>query len=99
MHVQVPFDPQPIFPALATAARSLAAGAQGGQVSRNLQEPLRHTAWLTEIEGWDALAFVDTCERCIEVPGLDHDVCRRITLAEWQLLFDFCCRSATGTAG
>jgi hypothetical protein len=42
---------------------------------------------------WDALAFIDFCERARRSPGSpEEDTARRIQLAEWQLLFDHCAR-------
>ncbi len=40
------------------------------------------------------MAFIDLCERCYDIAGPDHELCRRISLLEWQLLFDFSYRQA-----
>jgi hypothetical protein len=46
--------------------------------------------------GWDALAFVDLCERHRGSGSDDEMRCRRVQLREMQLLFDWCFRAATG---
>ncbi len=76
----------PIFPDLAEAAREVASGVSG----------LSHAAWLTDVTDWDAFRFIDLCESCYSTPGADQDLCRRVGLMEWQLLFDFCYQKAAG---
>ncbi len=76
----------PVFPALAAAAREIAQQA----------ESIERADWLRSIESWDPLAFIDLCETVYATPGPDHELCRRISLAEWQLLFDHSYRNATG---
>jgi hypothetical protein len=44
---------------------------------------------------WDAFAFVDACQAAVR-SGAGADVCRRIQQSEWELLFQFCFRRATG---
>jgi len=79
----------PVFEPLVVRARGMAAAAGG----------LRYAAWMTSVERWDPFAFVDTCRDCFDVPGPDHELCRRISLLEWQLLFDFSYRKATARSG
>jgi hypothetical protein len=45
---------------------------------------------------WDPFSFVDRCERARGSGTADEDLLRRVQLAEWQLLFDFCFRAAVG---
>jgi hypothetical protein len=45
---------------------------------------------------WDALAFVDRCEKERGTGSTAEEVCRRVQLREMQLLFDWCYRRATG---
>lgn len=76
----------PIFPALADAARALAADAQG----------LKRASWLADATSWDPFAFIDLCEACYSGKDADHALCRQVGLAEWRLLFDFSYRQAVG---
>lgn len=42
---------------------------------------------------WDPLAFIDYCEQARERPGSSQaQIACAVTLAEWQLLFDYCAR-------
>lgn len=42
---------------------------------------------------WDPFEFIEFCERARRRPGSpEEDAARRIQLAEWQLLFDYCAR-------
>jgi hypothetical protein len=47
---------------------------------------------------WDACAFVDLCESVVRGNSSDsiRDLCLDIQQAEWETLFDFCYRAATG---
>ena len=45
---------------------------------------------------WDPEAFVDRCERERGRGTPAESLLRRVQLLEWQLLFDFCFRTATG---
>ncbi len=45
---------------------------------------------------WDPFAFVDLCEAALSDRPEIEDLCRRIQLCEWRLLFDFCYRKAVG---
>jgi hypothetical protein len=74
----------PVFPEVAEAARELARDAP----------PLPETEFLSTQRDWDPFAFVDLCEaaRLGHVPA--EPLCRRIQLAEWRILFDYCYRQA-----
>lgn len=74
----------PVFPDLARNAGRLTAGG-GADVER-----------LTSGERWDPYAFVDLCRDCVSGRSDTTALCRRIQRLEWELLFDFCYRRATG---
>jgi hypothetical protein len=76
----------PVFGGLGQTAGEL-AGRAGS---------LEAAAWLREAEGWHPFRFIDTCRACLDKPGPDHDLCRRVSLTEWELLFDFAWRRALG---
>ncbi len=76
----------PIFAQLAEASAELA-----GQAKR-----LSKADWLADQQAWDPFAFIDLCEACYGDRGPDHELCRAVGLAEWQLLFDFSYRRAIG---
>ena len=44
---------------------------------------------------WDPFAFVDACQRAVRT-GEQVELCCALQQAEWELLFDFCYRSARG---
>ncbi|HEV7280308.1 MAG TPA: hypothetical protein VGN57_08865 [Pirellulaceae bacterium] len=48
---------------------------------------------------WDALAFVDLCERGYRDGGPAEDYARQVAREEWRLLFDDCFRRAIGEKG
>lgn len=76
----------PIFDLIPSRARGLAREA----------EPVGPAAYLETATQWDPMAFVDVCEQCYRTPGVDHELCRQVALAEWQLLFDYSYAQATG---
>ncbi|MBI4579972.1 MAG: hypothetical protein HY718_09740 [Planctomycetes bacterium] len=78
----------PVFPQVAEGARLLAASGSG----------LVRTAWLARVPRWDPFKFIDTCEAVYDTRGPDHDLCRRVGLAEWQILFGHSYRGALGAA-
>lgn len=45
---------------------------------------------------WDALSFVDLCERGYRDGGPVADFARQVAREEWRLLFDFCFQRAIG---
>jgi hypothetical protein len=65
--------------------------------ARQLQEQSGNAAaadYLRTQNAWDPFRFVDLCGRARR--GALAELCRRIQLREWELLFDFCLRRATG---
>ena len=45
---------------------------------------------------WSAEEFVDLCESSYDETAVCHEVCRQVQQVEWELLFDYCYRRATG---
>ena len=45
---------------------------------------------------WDASAFVDLCEACIDTGTDDEKLCEHVQMLEWHLLFAHCFRAAAG---
>lgn len=74
----------PVFPDLVRSAGRLTAGG-GADAER-----------LTSSGRWDPYAFVDLCRDCVSGRSDSAALCRRIQRLEWELLFDFCYRRATG---
>lgn len=74
----------PVFPDLARSAARLAAGS-GSDAER-----------LTAGGRWDPYAFVDLCQAYVSGRSDRAGLCRRVQRLEWELLFDFCYRRATG---
>lgn len=76
----------PVFPELVAAARELTQA----------EPPSRETEFLLRQTRWDPFAFIDLCEtaRLGHTPA--EPLCRRIQLAEWRILFDYCYRQAVG---
>jgi hypothetical protein len=74
----------PIFEPLAEAACRLTSEAKGVDRARVL----------ATCSPWNPFTFIDLCESVYATPGPDHDLCRQISLVEWQLLFDHCYRHA-----
>ena len=76
----------PIHEALSRSARALVRGtgadATLGAVAK----------------AWEPGAFVDLCEAANAGRNDAADLCRKIQEREWQLLFDYCYRRATGHA-
>ncbi len=71
-----------IFPALREAAIEIA----GAQMPEIQAEP-----------SWDPFHFIDACESVHQRPDAAVEkTLREIQRAEWQLLFDYCCRQAVG---
>jgi hypothetical protein len=78
----------PVFTPLCGAARDLAEAAA----------PLPAEArFLAQQSEWDPYRFVDLCEAARTGRSTAEALCRRIQLAEWRLLFDWCYRRAIGT--
>jgi hypothetical protein len=45
---------------------------------------------------WDPCKFIDLCQASARAGGLAEEACRLLQRREWELLFDFCYRSAVG---
>jgi hypothetical protein len=45
---------------------------------------------------WDPFAFVDRCEQAGPGDSPQAALCRQVQQREWELLFDYCYRQATG---
>jgi hypothetical protein len=43
---------------------------------------------------WDPFLFVDLCQRCVEQGSPAEPVCQAIQRREWELLFQYCYRTA-----
>jgi hypothetical protein len=76
-----------VHPALHLAAHDLADAARAG----------RKADFLLEQANWDAIDFVDLCEKADDSRELET-LCEDIQEREWELLFDYCFRSAAGNA-
>lgn len=51
---------------------------------------------LVGASSWDPFAFVDLCQHAHNDGGELESFCRAVQVAEWELLFDWCYRSAIG---
>ena len=78
-------DNHEIFPALCSGVSELAR--RRGTDKR--------TAFLATQSQWDPFAFVDLCEAAMGGRA-DEALCRQAAHLEWQILFDYCYRSAIG---
>jgi hypothetical protein len=79
----------PVFEPLGEAAAALAESSG----------PDDSTAFLAKQRAWDPFAFVDLCEACRAGRSSAEMLCRRIQQREWELLFDYSYRQATGGDG
>lgn len=77
----------PIFESLCGAARAVAGDADLPEEARFL---LTQTIW-------DPFAFIKLCEQCYDERVAATPLCQAVQQQEWQLLFDHCYRSATGS--
>jgi hypothetical protein len=76
----------PVFPSLASRAGELAA-----------QHPVDdRAAFLVDCANWDPFAFVDLCQAVAVGRASSGLLCRHVAWAEWELLFDYCYRAASG---
>ncbi len=75
----------PVFDLLSANANELAAA----------QTDL-DAAFLAKQSRWDPLRFIDLCEKVTGSGRPSEEVCRSVAHLEWQLLFDYCYRQATG---
>jgi hypothetical protein len=78
----------PVFEVVQPAAAELARAA-------NL-EPA--ACFLVGQTTWDPFAFVHLCEEAVAGRARCELLCRQIQQREWEILFDFCYRRATGAA-
>lgn len=76
-----------IFQPLAAAARELTA-------KEKVDAPAEFLAHQTD---WDPFRFVDLCEAIARGRSRCESLARQVAKVEWQLLFDFCYRTALGT--
>lgn len=72
--------PHPAFPAVAAAAREVAARFPKVDAAGLFAGPA----------GWEPFAFVDLCERVRGSGSEPEQFCREVQFAEWQQLFAFC---------
>jgi hypothetical protein len=77
-----------VFAPLAEAAREIACSAK----------PHDGAKFLTTQKQWDPLAFVDLVAAAARGRSSSELLCREIQRREWELLFDYCYRSACGLA-
>jgi len=73
-----------VFPQLAQCAAAVAGDGADQLVARIVSDGQ-----------WNPFAFVDACQSAVD-GGADASHCRRLQRDEWELLFDFCYRSALG---
>ena len=51
---------------------------------------------LKSFSSWDPFGFIDLCESSRGQGDENETLCKRVQLAEWRILFDFCYRRAIG---
>ena len=73
-----------VFPKLLEAAREIVPAG-----SLALEK-------IVQVKAWDPFLFVDECEDARGTNSPRTAVCRQVQLLEWQLLYDYCWRGATG---
>jgi hypothetical protein len=76
----------PSFAAICDSAKEIAQAAP----------PDAAAEFLRQQDNWDPFAFVDLVATASDRHSPLEKMCRQIQLTEWQLLFDFCFRSAIG---
>lgn len=76
----------PVFEPLAESARQIAEAIG----------PLKKGSWLAHGKAWDPFRFIELCEACRGHEDEDQLACRRVSLEEWRLLFDYSYRQAVG---
>jgi hypothetical protein len=70
-----------------------------GQAARRLANQQPHApAFLARQTAWDPFAFIDLCEAARRGDSDNQRLCRQLAQAEWELLFDFSYRKASGAA-
>ena len=83
----------PVFAPLHQAAREL---AEQSAESTTTSQTDRADEFLRSQTAWDPMRFVDLCEAVARGRSTSELLCRRVALAEWQLLFDHCFGKAFG---
>jgi hypothetical protein len=78
----------PIHEPLTAAARDLATGVR----------PDAAAAFLGTQSSWDAFQFVELCEAIARGRSQAERLACEVARVEWQLLFDYCFRKATGAS-
>jgi len=76
----------PVYETLSTGAAELAA----------LPDVPAAAEFLQRQSEWDPFAFIDLCEASLDKQSSGEMLCKRIQQKEWELLFEYCCRQATG---
>jgi hypothetical protein len=76
----------PVFEPLCETARRLTNQFPADQAA----------LFLTQQTSWDPFAFVDLCESVGRGRASHETLCRQISRAEWELLFDYSYRMAVG---
>ncbi len=51
---------------------------------------------LKSLSSWDPFGFIDLCESARGQGDDNETLCKKVQLAEWRILFDFCYRRAIG---
>lgn len=74
----------PAGPLLAADCRILAA------------EERQPSAAFLKSGSWEPFAFVDLCEKAVGGQVPCTELCQRVQLREWELLFNYCYRAAAG---
>jgi hypothetical protein len=59
----------------------------------------RDSAFLARQATWDPFAFIRLCEAAHGTGTAAETLCRQVQQREWELLFDYCYRSALGREG
>ena len=77
-----------VFDPLCEAARQLAADHEDGVDS--------HCEFLRSGKPWDPFAAVDWCQAAASGRAGSVALCQAVIGREWELLFDYCFRGATG---
>ncbi len=78
-----------VFPALADAARVLAAEAESSPAAERLNSD----------RAWDPMLLIELCEAHRGTGSHAESLLRRVQQREWELLFDHCWREAFPEAG
>jgi hypothetical protein len=66
------------------------------RAAREIAETIDGAPNVTNWTHWDAFQFVDYCQRSATTAGPPRTFCLEVMRREWELLFDFCYRRASG---